>query len=79
GVTGLLVPYDPVAPGPSGEVGPSDPAQFARDIAERVNVLVADPARADAMGRAGRRRVIEQFSWEAAARRTIAVYEAVTP
>ena len=79
GVTGLLVPYDPVAPGPSGEVGPSDPAQFARDIAERVNVLVADPARADAMGRAGRRRVIEQFSWEAAARRTIDIYEAVTP
>jgi glycosyltransferase involved in cell wall biosynthesis len=31
------------------------------------------------MGRAGRRRVIDRFSWEAAARRTIDVYEAVTP
>src|SRR5205807_7993769 len=53
GVTGLLVPYEPVDHGTSGEVGPTDPAQFARDIAERVNVLVADPARAGAMGRAG--------------------------
>ena len=79
GVTGLLVPYEPVDHGTSGEVGPADPAQFARDIAERVNVLVADPARAHEMGRAGRRRVIERFSWEAAARRTIDVYEAVTP
>ena len=75
GVTGLLVPYEPVARGTSDEVGPADPAQFARDIAERVNVLIADPARAAAMGRAGRQRVIERFSWEAAARRTIEVYE----
>ena len=79
GATGLLVPYEPVARGMSDEVGPADPAQFARDIAERVNVLIADPARAAAMGRAGRQRVIEQFSWEAAARRTIEVYEAITP
>jgi len=78
GVTGLLVPYDPVEQGASGEVGPADPAQFARDIAERVNILVADPARAAAMGRAGRRRVIERFNWEGAARRTIEVYESVT-
>ena len=78
GVTGLLVPYESVEQGPSGEVGPTDPAQFASDIAERVNVLIADPARAAAMGRAGRQRVIERFSWEAAARRTIEIYEAIT-
>jgi len=77
GVTGLLVPYDPVAGGEAGGVGPADPVQFAHDIAERLNVLIADPARATAMGKAGRRRVIEQFSWEAAARATIAVYESV--
>jgi starch synthase len=77
GVTGLLVPYDPVDPGPGGRVGPADPVQFAHDIAERINVLLADPGRADAMGKAGRRRVIEHFSWEAAARKTIEVYEAV--
>jgi len=79
GVTGLLVPYEPVARGTSDAVGPADPAQFALEIAERVNVLIADPARAAAMGRAGRQRVIERFSWEAAARRTIEVYEAITP
>jgi starch synthase len=77
GVTGLLVPYDPVDPGTSGAVGPANPAQFAHDIAERVNELVAHPARAAAMGKEGRRRVIDHFSWEAAARKTIEIYEAV--
>ncbi|MGH2718169.1 MAG: glycogen synthase, partial [Actinomycetota bacterium] len=66
GVTGLLVPYDP-----------ADPAGFASAIAERVNRLLADPAAAAAMGRAGRERVIEHFSWEAAAAKTIAVYASV--
>ena len=31
-----------------------DPERFARDIAERVNELLADPARAERMGKAGR-------------------------
>jgi glycosyltransferase involved in cell wall biosynthesis len=29
------------------------------------------------MGRAGRRRVVERFSWPAIARETVAVYEGV--
>jgi alpha-maltose-1-phosphate synthase len=73
GETGLLVPFD-AAPGAGG---PRDPVAFAHDIAERVNVLLADPGRAAAMGRAGRQRVLEHFTWEAAARRTLGVYEAV--
>ena len=75
GVTGLLVPYRP-AP---GGLGPEDPQRFARDLADRVNALLADPGRAGAMGAAGRRRVIEHFSWEAAAVRTISLYESLTP
>jgi starch synthase len=74
GETGLLVPFEP-APGDAG--GPLDPVRFARDIAERVNALLADPERAAAMGRAGRRRVLEHFTWDAAARRTLEVYEAL--
>ena len=70
GETGLLVPYEPTAAGD----GPADPARFARDIADRVNALVADPERARAMGRAGRHRVEEHFSWDVAATRTIGLY-----
>jgi starch synthase len=70
GETGLLVPFEPAEGG-----GPRDRARFAKDIAERTNALLADPERAAAMGRAGRRRVLEHFTWEAAARRTLDVYE----
>ena len=41
-----------------------------------MNALLADPARAaEAMGRAGRRRAVERFSWPAIAAETVAVYE----
>ena len=74
GETGLLVPFEPVE-GRGG--GPRDPAQFAKDIAERTNALLADPERAAAMGRAGRHRVLEHFTWNAAARRTLEIYRAL--
>jgi starch synthase len=72
GVTGLLVPFEAVA---DGSAEPADPAGFAADLAARINELLADPARAAAMGEAGRRRVVERFSWPAIARETVAVYE----
>ena len=70
GVTGLLVPYEA---GPGGE--PVEPAALARDLAARVNELVADPARADAMGVAGRARAVERFGWDVAAAETLRLYE----
>jgi starch synthase len=72
GVTGLLVPFDP-----RDDREPRDPERFAADLAERINVLLADPGRAAEMGRAGRRRVIERFSWPAIAEQTVALYESV--
>ena len=48
GVTGLLVPLE-LADDGSGE--PADPARFSREIAERVNALLADPSRAERSGR----------------------------
>jgi starch synthase len=63
GVTGLLVAYDP-----------ADPAALESGLADAINALVADPARAKAMGRAGRARAIADFSWDAIAQRTVAVY-----
>ncbi|MFI7447413.1 glycogen synthase [Nonomuraea sp. NPDC049714] len=69
GETGLLVPIDQAADGT-----PHDPDRFVADLAERVNALLADPARAAAMGRAGRARAVEHFSWERVARRTADLY-----
>jgi starch synthase len=72
GETGLLVA---LAQAP-GSIDPIDPNGFARAFADRVNALIADPARAREMGRAGRRRAIEHFAWPAIAAETVAVYEA---
>jgi starch synthase len=74
GETGLLVPIEAV---PDGTGTPVDPDQFVADLTERVGSLLADPARAAAMGEAGRRRAISHFSWSAIAQQTLNVYRAV--
>jgi alpha-maltose-1-phosphate synthase len=66
GTTGLLVPYDE-----------ADPRGFERHLAKALGELLADPGRAAEMGRAGRERAVEHFGWDAVARQTMAVYEAV--
>jgi starch synthase len=66
GVTGLLVDY-------AGEE-PAPVADFRADLAAAVNELVADPARARAMGRAGRERAVTAYGWDAIAARTVALY-----
>jgi alpha-maltose-1-phosphate synthase len=70
GRTGLLV--DVPDPDATGE--PADPEGFARALADAVNSLVADPARAAEMGHAGRARVVEHFAWPAIAEQTAALY-----
>ena len=72
GVTGMLVPYE-ARPDGTGE--PADPAALAAGLAARVNELLADPARAEAMGLAGRARAMERFGWDVAAAETLALYE----
>ncbi|GAB94501.1 starch synthase [Kineosphaera limosa] len=56
---------------------PLDPAKFENDLAAALTEAVSDPARARAMGQAGRRRAVEQFSWSAIGDRTMAVYQEV--
>lgn len=70
GQTGFLIPFE--AADRTGT--PTDPARFAQDIARRVNELIADRKLARRMGQAGRRRVIERFSWRAVAERTLELY-----
>jgi len=73
GETGHLVPFeaDPAT------TFPTDPAQFAKDLAARITQLLADPAKAQRMGEAGRKRVEEHFSWTAIAAQTIQLYESL--
>jgi len=75
GETGLLVPIEQVTDG-SGT--PLDPARFEADLAARLTEVLADPARARAMGVAGRRRAVESFSWAAIATRTLDLYRTLT-
>lgn len=70
GETGILVPFE--AADDSGT--PRDPAGFAAALADAVNGLLADPARAREMGLAGRRRAVADFGWAAIAARTHALY-----
>jgi starch synthase len=73
GTTGLLVPV--VDPGPDGQ--PAEPARFAADLATAVNQVLADRDGAAAMGQAGRRRVLDAFTWKVAAERTDGLYRSV--
>jgi len=71
GRTGILVPFEPKD---DGSREPVDPAAFARAIAAAVSELLGDPTRAAALGAAGRRRAVEQFSWAAIAAQTVELY-----
>ncbi|TDU91545.1 starch synthase [Kribbella voronezhensis] len=66
GVTGTLVAYDE-----------NDIATFERQLAEGINALVADPAKAEAMGKAGRARAVSDFGWDAVANRTVELYQSL--
>jgi starch synthase len=71
GETGFLVPIEP---GDDGTGAPKDPARFAADFAQRVNALIADPAKAEQFGKAGRKRAVEAFAWPAIAEQTSRLY-----
>lgn len=66
GETGFLVDYD---------AGHHD--AFSAALAARVASLLDDPARARAMGEAGRKRVLAHFGWPAIARTTAELYESL--
>jgi starch synthase len=74
GETGLLVPIDQAT---DGTGTPLDPDRYVADFAAALTSVVTDPGRAREMGRAGRRRAIESFSWSAIAERTKAIYDAL--
>ena len=54
---------------------PGDPAALAGAL----NVLIADPAKAAAMGGAGRERAVTEFSWTTIAAQTAQLYASLVP
>ena len=74
GETGLLVPFEP-AGGDSFE--PADSGRFERDLATAVQTLLDDPDRSAAMGRIGRQRAVDHFSWASIADQTVTLYRSL--
>ena len=56
---------------------PVDPARFELDLAVAVNRLMADASLRERMGRAGRVRAVDRFSWSAIADQTVALYRSL--
>jgi len=71
GVTGRLVPIDQLS---DGTGTPTDPDVFVADLARTLTEVVSDPALAAQMGRAGRVRAEEMFSWGQIAASTREIY-----
>ena len=74
GETGLLVSFEQHAESP---FEPVDPPQFSAGLAAAINQLLADEELRARMGRAGRRRVEEQFAWSVVAQRTVDLYQSL--
>ncbi len=71
GETGYLVAIDQMDESP---FEPRNPDRFARDLAVRINELMADPAKRERFGKAGRRRAESVFSWNSIAKQTADLY-----
>ncbi|HRJ71204.1 MAG TPA: glycogen synthase [Terrimicrobiaceae bacterium] len=74
GETGFLVPLEQSSESP---FDPVDPGKFSRDLAARINELIADPEKCRRFGEAGRRRAEQCFGWPAIARQTAELYESL--
>ncbi len=74
GETGFLVPVEQMTESP---FEPTNPEKFERDLAARINQLMADPELQKKFGRAGRKRAQEKFAWAAIAQETKRLYESL--
>jgi glycogen synthase len=74
GETGLLVPLEQMSESP---FEPLHPGKFSRALAAAINHLMRDPHLREKMGKAGRKRAEEMFSWKAIARQTHQLYRSL--
>lgn len=75
GVTGRLVPIEQVQ---DGTGTPVDPDRYVADLARILTEVAMDPVRAAEYGAAGRARASQEFSWDAIADTTRALYAELT-
>jgi glycosyltransferase involved in cell wall biosynthesis len=71
GETGFLVPLEQMKESP---FEPNNPEKFSRDLAAKINQLMADPKLRERFGKAGRKRAEEKFAWAAVAKQTAELY-----
>lgn len=64
----------PEVVGTDGRCGALVEPRHAPALVEAIEALLDDPERRAAMGRAGRQRVLERFTWRSAAERTVEAY-----
>jgi len=74
GETGFLVPVEQMKESPFEA---TNPEKFERDLAARINQLMKDRQLREKFGKAGRKRVEENFSWSKIAQKTTALYESL--
>jgi glycogen synthase len=74
GETGFLIPLEQMTESP---FEPLYPEKFARDLAEKINLLMHDEKLRDRFGKAGRKRAEQKFSWSAIAQQTKALYQSL--
>ena len=75
GVTGRLVPIEQMQ---DGTGTPIDPEKYVADLAAVLTEVISDPDRAREYGQAGRQRATDDFSWQAIADTTEALYAEVS-
>jgi len=56
---------------------PVNPDKFSRDMADKINRLMADEPLRKNFGEAGRRRAVDKFSWATIAAETKKMYESL--
>lgn len=74
GETGYLIPLESVS---RTDFNPAQPEEFQKQFAAKINVLLENETLAIQMGKAGRKRVLEKFSWESIAKTTFNYYQEV--
>ncbi|CAM5372973.1 glycogen synthase [Streptomyces violaceorubidus] len=70
GETGVLVTKES-----DGDTAADD--DFEAGLVRALDSVLGDPAGARRMGEAGRARAVEEFGWDAVARRTVRLYEEI--
>lgn len=74
GETGYLIELESIS---RTDFNPKNPDEFQKNFAEKINLLLEDENLATQMGKAGRERVLDIFSWESIAKTTYNYYEKV--